>query len=551
MQTIQYSYNIRDWFTSINLNAQGNPVPNVSEGDLFSMKMNYASVGRYDGTMGSQAWAHHNEELQQRSYTFSYDAASRIKGATYSGVNGENYSVSDLRYDKNGNIKRLKRMGKKGSGFAQIDDLSYTYLGNHLMRVEDAVSGDNEVDFVNRNSGTDDYAYYADGCLQKDLNENISNIDYDTYLNKPVLVTLSTGETIKYIYDGTGTMIRRELSDGTFWDYLGGMILKDGKPYQIAMAEGRIVYEDTVPRHEYEYRDQAGNLRVSFTERNGKLQQTFAAGYSPFGVQIHAEVNTPAPCKFTFQGHEDIGDYGLRMFGMGARCYNQTIGRFSGVDPLADAPHLVSWSPYHMSFNNPLRFVDPDGRSPDDIILRGSNNSSVTIVTDLIDIELDASSFIGDLGGNYTLEGGDIIDAALDIGGLVDPTGAVDATATIYHAGEGNIGSTIVSGLSVLPGGDVVKVAKAGKHAKTLKKAVQTVRSSKKQVRTNKKTSTKKHFVQHSSKKKAQEASGQPKKAKSEIHDKKTGRGQRRHFHDVKDANVHHTYGKTKNKKRN
>ncbi len=359
LQTIQYSYNIRDWLTGINLNAEGNPVPNVSEGDLFSMKMNYASAGRYDGTMGSQAWAHHNEDLQQRSYTFSYDAASRIKGATYSGVNGENYSVSDLRYDKTGNIKRLKRMGKKGSGYAQIDDLSYTYSGNHLMRVEDAVSGDNEVDFVNRNSGSDDYAYYADGCLQKDLNENISNIDYDTYLNKPVRVTLSTGETIKYIYDGTGTMIRRELSDGTSWDYLGGMILKDGNPYQIAMAEGRIVYEDTVPRHEYEYRDQVGNLRVSFTERNGKLQQTYAAGYSPFGVQIHAEVSTPAPCKFTYQNHEDIGDFGLRMVGMGARCYNESIGRFIAVDHRAEK--YPGWSPYNYVLGNPIRNIDPQG----------------------------------------------------------------------------------------------------------------------------------------------------------------------------------------------
>ncbi len=125
-----------------------------------------------------------------------------------------------------------------------------------------------------------------------------------------------------------------------------------------------IVYEDTVPRHEYEYRDQVGNLRLSFTERNGKLQQTYAAGYSPFGVQIHAEVNTPAPCKFTFQGNEDIGDYGLRMFGMGARCHNQTIGRMLVVDLLADAPHLVSWSPYHYSYNNPILYVDPDGRNP-------------------------------------------------------------------------------------------------------------------------------------------------------------------------------------------
>ena len=73
----------------------------------------------------------------------------------------------------------------------------------------------------------------------------------------------------------------------------------------------------------------------------------------------------------------------------------------------------------------------------------------------------------------------------------------------------------------------------------------------KKQIRTVSKNSTKKHFIKHSSKKKAKQASGQPNKAKSEIHSKKTGRGQRRHYHDVKDKNVHHSWGKAKNKKTN
>lgn len=53
-----------------------------------------------------------------------------------------------------------------------------------------------------------------------------------------------------------------------------------------------------------------------------------------------------------------------------------------------------------------------------------------------------------------------------------DPTGAVDATAAVYHGSEGNYGSAVISGLSVLPGGDLLKVAKAGKHAKTIKNTI-------------------------------------------------------------------------------
>jgi len=43
----------------------------------------------------------------------------------------------------------------------------------------------------------------------------------------------------------------------------------------------------------------------------------------------------------------------------GARFYDPTIGRFMSVDPLADlAP---DWNPYRYGFNNPIKYLDPDG----------------------------------------------------------------------------------------------------------------------------------------------------------------------------------------------
>jgi hypothetical protein len=44
----------------------------------------------------------------------------------------------------------------------------------------------------------------------------------------------------------------------------------------------------------------------------------------------------------------------------GARTYNPTIGRFDGVDPLAEK--YASMSPYAYCANNPIIFKDPDGR---------------------------------------------------------------------------------------------------------------------------------------------------------------------------------------------
>jgi RHS repeat-associated protein len=47
-----------------------------------------------------------------------------------------------------------------------------------------------------------------------------------------------------------------------------------------------------------------------------------------------------------------------------ARGYDARIGRFLTVDPRADKDILSSWSPYHYSFDNPLRFTDPSGMEP-------------------------------------------------------------------------------------------------------------------------------------------------------------------------------------------
>lgn len=403
LQTVNFGYNIRGWLKNINnINVLGS--------SLFAFQINYntstSGTALFNGNISQTFSKTAYTDTSLKNYTYSYDSMNRLTQAVDgSALNPGRYN-ENLSYDKNGNITNLNRLGHRDVNatlFGNMDILTYTYTGNKLDRVEDS-SGSTE-GFNNKVSLPIEYTYDANGNMITDANKSITAISYN-HLNLPASVAINGG-TINYFYDATGTKLRKTVSNGGTTDYAGNFIYENNSLKQFSQAEGYTINNSGIYSYIYQYKDHLGNIRLSYQDKDnngivnsGEIVQE--NNYYPFGL-LQKGSNTSIngiDNKYKYNGKElqddNFGGIQLNLYDYGARNYDPALGRWMNIDPLAEK--MRRWSAYNYAFDNPMRFIDPDGMEANDITIRGKNTSTgemqpaIIVKTKLVDVTVDIES---------------------------------------------------------------------------------------------------------------------------------------------------------------
>ncbi len=219
-------------------------------------------------------------------------------------------------------------------------------------------------------------------------------------------------------------------------DYIGNKIYEQGVLKKILVDGGYI--EDG--KYYFTQQDHLGNTRMVLSQEGSIVQREY---YYPFGMTVpHIEYDGKHP--YRYNGKELDQMHRLDLYDYSARYYDQAIGRFTTVDPLAEK--YYSWSPYNYVGNNPIRRVDPDGKDWIDRIMgvgMGVVTNNIPGTTSLRNVY--TPNDVVDYNG--ALQATD--NAAVAVGAAMIVVGVFDMSAGSGTAGAGGIIAATGLGASV------------------------------------------------------------------------------------------------------
>jgi RHS repeat-associated protein len=378
LQKMDYKYNIRGWLTQIN-------DPNsFGENDKFGLKLYYETpptggTACYNGNISGMGWGSTLKPNLLSRYT--YDRLNRLTASNYvgtaypAGAFGTSYT-----YNYNGFIYRITR---KNSTANVIDDLYIGNSGNKISNITWDYGGDYG------GSGYVDYPGLSSTNSLQFVYDNNGNMTYEPYklmsltynrLNLPEVINFGSNKKISYFYTAAGQKVRQVVEiPGTLTkvDYCGPFVYETNNGVRslkyLITEEGRVVYNGTSWIWEYDQTDHLGNVRtvVRKNATTGLAELIQDNHYFPFGMLMSDISSSPSSNnRFRYNGKEYQNDLGLEWYDYGARFYDPELGRWHSPDPLAEVNRR--WSPYRYAYDNPMKFIDPDGML-EDLYLKGED----------------------------------------------------------------------------------------------------------------------------------------------------------------------------------
>jgi RHS repeat-associated protein len=196
-------------------------------------------------------------------------------------------------------------------------------------------------------------SYGADPRRVEKAGESFSGVkvNYDTKYKKSLEVVKSNYDTFEVPYYG--------LDNNDYVNGLGFCCNPSGESVSSSSTTGKMTAKnDNAELQQFYYHPDHLGSSSYISNLDGEVVQHVE--YVPFGEVFLEEKNAKWNTPYLFTSKELDRETGLYYFG--ARYQDPKLGVFISVDPLAEKS--LSYSSYNYCFNNPVKFIDPDGEYP-------------------------------------------------------------------------------------------------------------------------------------------------------------------------------------------
>lgn len=342
----------------------------------------------YAGSELSEVWGAIGDVVADASYT--YDANNRLTHAI-----GPGDYRADLSYTDGGNIRSARIAGTAASR-----DVTYSYASFDPQAVEALVDSDG--DFAR---------------LTYDISGNVAARD------------LRDGGILHLTWDGEDRLREASTSAGTE-AYLFGpnaerMVAFTTKDIKVWFGDSETHYDRSGVQKKRYHHLAAGepvariqdsrDVELQYADAQANLMLTVGSGeptawfmYGAFGEVLDHDDRSEQ--RRQFNGKEEDVVSGLRHYGY--RSYDPLTLRWASADPQYRFAPDSAWAEpqranlYAFSLNNPITYVDPDGRDP--------HNDTGRAITKL-SVELVIAGATGGLPGVAGAAAANIVNSLLDI----------------------------------------------------------------------------------------------------------------------------------------